>query len=54
MKQKNNDVLVKCDHCGRTLSINEAERIDWPDYNIYWFYCKRCWNGLQPKTNNNK
>lgn len=33
---------VKCTHCGETISKSDAIPCTWEEYNLTWYYCKRC------------
>lgn len=44
------DVTIKCEHCGEIIiNIEEAIKCVWEEYNIEWYYCKRCDNGINKK-----
>lgn len=34
--------LVKCSHCGEHIPKEEVVPCIWKEYNITWYYCKRC------------
>lgn len=36
---------VKCTHCGKDISKSDATPCTWEEYNLTWYYCKRCNDG---------
>lgn len=33
---------VKCDHCGLEFNKGECIPCTWKEYDLTWYYCKRC------------
>lgn len=50
LSKRINSKMVKCDHCGEEVHIDNAVACEWEDYNMKWFYCERCNKGF--KVNN--
>lgn len=34
--------LVKCDHCGLYFDIKDTVPCTWEEFNLTWYYCKKC------------
>ena len=41
--------LVQCAHCGEHIPKVEATPCTWKEYNLTWYYCKRCNNNCYSK-----
>ena len=37
--------IVKCSHCGEDILKEQAIPCVWEQYNMTWYYCKRCNDG---------
>lgn len=38
--------IVKCDHCGIEVDKNNAVPCTWKEFDLTWYYCKRCNEGV--------